>query len=71
MAGYEDYLKTEFGQLTGREALRASPMVLQGVTQAAVDALRLLAIYSVFDLASSRICANATHLLSSTLSKLG
>ena len=63
MSKYLDHLKTGFEQLTEREVLRESPVVLQGATQAAANALRLLDIYSVFDLATSRVFTNATHLL--------
>lgn len=56
-------LKTEHMKLDSREALRSSPDILLGATQAAAAALKLVEIESVFDLATSRLFANASRLL--------
>lgn len=57
-----DYLVTDRSQLTPMEALRASPDALLGVSADAADALKDLTIPTVFDLAASRIFANAALL---------
>ena len=62
MAPITDYLVTDQAQLTPMEALRAGPGALLGVSPDAVDALKDLAIPTVFDLAASRIFANAALL---------
>ncbi len=59
----DEKLKTEHARLDVREALQASPTVLLGVTQAAAAALKQVEIESVFDLATSRLFANAGQLL--------
>ena len=60
-------LKTEHMKLDLREALRSSPGILLGVTQAAAAALKLVEIESVFDLATSRLFTNAARLLKAGL----
>ena len=56
-------LKTEYIGMDAREALRASPSVLLGVSAVAAAALRLIEVETVFDLATSRLFANASRLL--------
>src|SRR5262245_41597244 len=56
-------VKTEYAQLTAAEVLQSSPVVLLGVPPASARVLQQLGIESVFDLASSRVFANATALL--------
>lgn len=56
-------LKTEFLTLDPREALGSSPVILLGVNAAAETALKLVEIETVFDLATSRLFANANQLL--------
>lgn len=63
MTPIADYLVTDKAQLIPMEALRASPDALLGVSADAVDALKDLGVPSVFDLASSRIFANAMLLV--------
>lgn len=60
-------LKTEHMKLDPREALISSPDILLGATQAAAAALKLVEIESVFDLATSRLFANASQLLKAGL----
>jgi hypothetical protein len=60
-------LKTEHMKLDPREALRSSADVLLGVSKEAADALKLVEIESVFDLATSRLFANASRLLKAGL----
>ncbi|MEZ4617901.1 MAG: hypothetical protein R2867_20660 [Caldilineaceae bacterium] len=62
-----DKLKTEHVKLDPREALRSSPTILLGVSTAAAAALKLVEIESVFDLATSRLFANANQLLKAGL----
>jgi hypothetical protein len=62
-----DNLKTEHVKLDPREALRVSPTILLGVSMTAAAALKLVEIESVFDLATSRLFANANQLLSAGL----
>lgn len=61
------YLKTEHMKLDPRETLQSTPAVLLGVSTAAADALKLLEVESVFDLATSRLFANAGRLLQAGL----
>jgi protein involved in polysaccharide export with SLBB domain len=62
-----DTLKTEHAKLDAREALRSSPNILLGVSTNAAAALKLVEIESVFDLATSRLFANASQILSAGL----
>jgi hypothetical protein len=62
-----DRLKTDSAKLDALEALRASPAVLLGVDGPAAAALKQVEIASVFDLASSRLFANADRLLQAGL----
>ncbi|HEX6226819.1 MAG TPA: hypothetical protein VFZ52_20515 [Chryseolinea sp.] len=64
MQNITDYLKTPEANLDPREVLQRSPKALLGVTDAAANRLETdLGIKSIFDLASSRIFANAHELL--------
>lgn len=63
MPSISNHLVTESAGLTPLEVLHATPDVLLGVSPEAVAALKKLEIQTVFDLASSRIFANATMLL--------
>lgn len=56
-------LRTEYEGLDAREALQSSPAILLGVTQSAAAALKQVEIESVYDLATSRLFANASRLL--------
>jgi hypothetical protein len=60
-------LRTEHVKLDLREALQASPTILLGVSTTAAAALKLVEVESVFDLATSRLFANANQLLSAGL----
>src|SRR4051794_12118790 len=60
-------LRTEYVKLDPREALQASPTILLGISTKAAAALKLVEIESVFDLATSRLFANANQLLSAGL----
>lgn len=60
-------LRTEYEGLDAREALQSSPAILLGVTQSAAAALKQVEIESVFDLATSRLFANASRLLTAGL----
>lgn len=62
-----DRLKTEHMNLEPREALGSAPDILLGVTQVAAAALRLVEIETIFDLATSRLFANANRLLKAGL----
>src|SRR5688572_973003 len=64
MQSITDYLKTPEANLDPREVLQRSPKTLLGVTDAAANKLDTdLGIKTIFDLASSRIFANAHELL--------
>jgi hypothetical protein len=63
----EDRLKTDYIKLDALETLRASPAVLLGVDDAAAAALKQVEIDTVFDLATSRLFANAHRLLQAGL----
>jgi hypothetical protein len=60
-------LKTDAATLDARETLSAAPAVLLGVDGPAAAALKQLEIESVFDLATSRLFANADRLLQAGL----
>jgi hypothetical protein len=60
-------LKTDAAKLDARETLSATPAVLLGVGGPAAAALKQLEIESVFDLATSRLFANADRLLQAGL----
>lgn len=62
MADFSKYLRTNAGDLTLQEVLRASPGILLGVSPDAVTTLKTLDVSSIFDLASSRIFASASLL---------
>jgi hypothetical protein len=62
MTPISEYLVTEKAHLTPMEVLRAGPGALLGVSADAVAALDDIAVPTVFDLAASRIFANA-HML--------
>jgi hypothetical protein len=63
MLRIDRYLTTDAANLSALELLHSPPSVLLGVTDAAVAALRTLDIHNVFDLASSKIFANAAMLV--------
>ena len=58
-----DYLKTQAGSLDLHTILRQPPTALLGVSDAAGQALAKIEVNTVFDLALSRVFANATQLL--------
>jgi hypothetical protein len=60
-------LKTDSAKLDARETLSAAPAVLLGVDGPAAAALKQVEIDSVFDLATSRLFANADRLLQAGL----
>jgi hypothetical protein len=63
----DDRLKTDSAKLDALETLRATPAVLLGVDGPAAAALKQIEIDSVFDLATSRLFANAERLLQAGL----
>lgn len=58
----KNYTRTESLNLTPRELLQASPIVLLGVSAEAEQQLQTLGIFSVFDLAMSRVFDAARRL---------
>lgn len=64
MRSVTDHLVTSSSHETPLEALRLGPGVLLGVSPAALASLATLDIHTVFDLASSRVFANAALLVS-------
>ncbi|GFN30044.1 hypothetical protein [Paenibacillus xylaniclasticus] len=58
-----EWVRTEYRNLPIRELLRLSPHVLLGVSQKAADALKLLEINTLFDLATSSVFDAASKLL--------
>jgi alpha-D-ribose 1-methylphosphonate 5-triphosphate synthase subunit PhnG len=63
MASITNHLVTASANLSLLEILHAEPDVLLGVTSQAVTSLKTLDIQTVFDLASSRVFANASMLV--------
>ena len=63
MRDLSSYLMSDFLNLSAREVLQTSPGVLLGVTSDGVDILKALQINTVFNLATSRLFANAKLLV--------
>jgi len=61
---FTDFLKSSFLQLELREILQSSPGILLGVSERAQNELQKLQIFTVFDLAMSRIFAAAATIAS-------
>lgn len=57
-----DYIRGDFLHLTPQEILQLPPTALNGVSPQAADALKLINITSIFDLASSRAFSDAANL---------
>lgn len=58
-----DYLKSDSASLDAREALSSSTAILLGVSDSAANALKLVEIGTVFDLAASSLFASANRIL--------
>lgn len=59
---FSDYFKTGFQSLNLEEALRESPRILIGVSNEIVEALKIISIHTMFDLATSKIFNDAVKI---------
>lgn len=64
---YQNFLKTDFGNLDLSEVLQESPEVLLGVTTAAAVQLSKLKLDTVFDLATSTLFEHAAQIVDSAI----